>query len=1028
MIFSLVLSAVLAVPSEVSFTWDNGKVQKFPVTAAADKKHGPDAIVRIGAGRVPLAELHVRPEMEPYTDKCGKLTKKGKEIVAGWTNLPPASAHKTVFEVREATNGWTQVWIDGSYVKTLPTPKGATNATDVSVGKAAPFDGKLDFAAAQEDGVVAKCHVNVGKAGLIVDKYTRRTPLDGYPEAIHFRLPAAPYAKATIDFSLQDGTNLVPYLVVRLARYDDRAHGIGCTKIEDAVLDLRGGLPPNVAKTADGYRAEVELPIGRCLDYLTGDFIDLEFLGPTDENLQQTDNSQKPRDDLSSSFVLKGVRLEKMDVRTEVVQFSPGNVFTEDEPVKKTAVRLTALADGAAGTLTIGPQTSDYRFAKAGETMLVEYDFSTRPVGLYDLPIEVKSASGLLLRHPARCCATPAAGRMTDKYAAPYGTWIFNRHGANADPKVVGPLLNKAGIRKASSTHFKREDYEKYDFTWTGNVKVPGPQFFDGETGRFKGDKKIADGEAWFVNRIATLTNQNDWTDHAMVWHESAPSWGATNEAFYAAYINEVGRLMRKHFPDIRLKIGNSSASLGAVEVPLRGGAKADYYDSVGLEIPSQTIMPERFIECGFLGMNLTRRLAKAGAGRDIPLDGSYEFVYRTVRDLGWRGEETMAEWQTRDILISLMNGFRLISPQQLMDCTTAYCNTLWGVNGLCGRTPFYYPKKAYLAYAVITKVMDGVAFVREVPTGSSTVYASEFRRSDGRTVTACWCARGNAELESDLVGEILTMNGCRSRLDDGKLTCGTAPVYVVSEKGATSVRIVARHFPDEERLTAEAVKLPPVSAADVEVRPDPSFATSFKSHCFPVLAPCDCIVRDVDDPQEGKVLELVPAITNENDLVTSYTTLVFKKPPVLKGPASVIGLRVKGDSNWGRIRFTLKDAAGKTVAHKIRGGTGSWGCDVLDWPGNLAVNFDGWGDVCQHTDVNDKGLPISPGRRIVQWGLPSDASIVWPVTVESVTVEINRFKPTLFGFADHQPTLRLGGIWYCETDGTGFGPKGKAL
>ena len=34
-----------------------------------------------------------------------------------------------------------------------------------------------------------------------------------------------------------------------------------------------------------------------------------------------------------------------------------------------------------------------------------------------------------------------------------------------------------------------------------------------------------------------------------------------------------------------------------------------------------------------------------------------------------------------------------------------------------------------------------------------------------------------------------------------------------------------------------------------------------------------------------------------------------------------------------------LVRAAGKSTGR-------DWGCDVFDWPGYLAVSFDGWGDV----------------------------------------------------------------------------------
>ena len=270
------------------------------------------------------------------------------------------------------------------------------------------------------------------------------------------------------------------------------------------------------------------------------------------------------------------------------------------------------------------------------------------------------------------------------------------------------------------------------------------------------------------------------------------------NESAPEGAVNEIGRICHKHFPGIPLQIGNTSASVGAVAVPLRGGAKEEYYDLVGMEIPSQTIVPERLIEVGLLGQNVAKAVGKKMTGRDFRTGGCLEFVYRSDRDLGADGERLMAEWHMRDLVISLMNGYTLASPAELFDCTTGYCNTIWGVVGLVRRVPFAYPKLAYLAYAVLTKALDGVKFVREIPTGSTTVYAAEFLRKDGLYATAFWCARGEADLVCDARGELWTMEGRRSSVggwfSDAKFTCSGAPCYLISKKPCASVTIAGRN------------------------------------------------------------------------------------------------------------------------------------------------------------------------------------------------------------------------------------------
>ena len=145
------------------------------------------------------------------------------------------------------------------------------------------------------------------------------------------------------------------------------------------------------------YRATVDLPIGRCADYVAGDFLDLEFAGPMHDNLQQEDHDKKPRADVSSAFNLFAVRLHRLDDIPEFVQAAPGNVFTHDEKGKKTSVRLTSLGEGTSGTVAWGgpnPGKAAYSIQK-GESKTVDIAFDDdTSAGLYEVPITVTDTKG----------------------------------------------------------------------------------------------------------------------------------------------------------------------------------------------------------------------------------------------------------------------------------------------------------------------------------------------------------------------------------------------------------------------------------------------------------------------------------------------------------------------------------------------------------------------------------------------------------------------------------------------------------
>jgi hypothetical protein len=69
------------------------------------------------------------------------------------------------------------------------------------------------------------------------------------------------------------------------------------------------------------------------------------------------------------------------------------------------------------------------------------------------------------------------------------------------------------------------------------------------------------------------------------------------------------------------------------------------------------------------------------------------------------------------------------------------------------------------------------------------------------------------------------------------------------------------------------------------------------------------------------------------------YTTLVPKKPVVIPGKASHLGLWVNAASDWGRVVYCLRDAKGERWLSI--GPKGSWNNDDMhSWS---SFNFDGW-------------------------------------------------------------------------------------
>ena len=949
-----------------------------------------------------------------------------------------------------------------------PRAKAFADATASSLKAGRQIIGGVPYAVADplDSADIAICHEAQGASGLTGDEYLGRKPADNFPGAVHFRVPAALYHKAHVIFALDPDPAKDVVLTAKIANFYQDS-GVGSNMLADTTIEVENGRIPDSFKQVGTimlkgrklplYSTTIPLNVGKISDAAARKpHLDIDFYGKPFEHHQQWNLSVKPDPYSRSAFNIFAVTLEKMPVLLDFKQASPGNVFTEDEKAV-TTVTLKAVAPAAKGKViwtakgTDGKVqfkgSRDYSLAKTGDTTEFTIDLKA-PVGFYELDVEVTAANDMSILHPARFAILGKNTRITTKQESPYGTWwFFKTHGSPDDYELGGPLLKKAGIRK--STHAPtKEVSEKYDFLCGKTSSTPSIRHFNAETGKFNDveemqpdpadpKKKIKvklTGEEWFVRKMKK-DMKDDWGHYTyvMIWHESAPHCGIPEELLnmplsqksieqkeadkiFVAYLKECRRIIKKHFPTLRLQIGNSSSSTGALVRPVRAGADINWYDSIGIETPSQTIPPERLSEVGLQGMRITQDAAKALGKTDgkLKLDGCWEFVYRSEHTIG---EQKLAEWYMRDTLISLANDFTLIGPGLFFDCTNAYYNGVWGGSGIVQRAPYVYPKRPYVAYAALTKVLDGAKFVRQIPTGSTTVYALEFKIKNGKTVTAFWAARGNVDLavvNPSGKALITELYGTESNADGREITVksGTAATYVTTEKPLESVKITGRSFPEEE---ARAAKGTIAGAFDdvekVTVAPDPDF-TTHHTNFLPILKPAEFTAATVNDPEKGKALALTLTADDKykSKYITEFTTVMLKDPIAIKGEPEAVGLWVKGNSNWGQIRFIIQDAEGEIFKNLSTGKC--WGCDIMDWPGELAVNFDGWSFVSAALVKTNLFTTTSPGPVSDQWvSSGGNKKIDFPVKVLGVTVGVNRQKLDLLDFKASDPTLLIQGV-----------------
>jgi len=896
-----------------------------------------------------------------------------------------------------------------------------------------------------------------GNWALEVDEYLRRSPFDGLLTEVHFTVPVKPYHKAYLLCAVDPAPGKDPVLTMRIAQY--KGAGIGNNRLADTLTIFpRTGqpLPANMKKVGtvklNGtdvplYLVEVRLNLGKIIDLAMGEdskspkYLNIDFFGKPSINMEQLDKTSKPDPDSTSSVQIFGATLISSPVGMLFEQAQPSNVFDNSEKPNTTVVLksfthakgklIWTVFDVNNNKVLSGKRS--FSFAKAGEMEKIKIDLGVKKLGWYKIVFDVKNQNGENLISHTASMALLGKDKRKAGAESPYGTWWFaNSHLSQGDLNFAGPVMMKAGIRQVCWGGKNADELKPWKLT---KIQM-GKQFRKATQRIAKSKDPVAEKAKLYAEvkkKMDAYLKKFPTIREVMVFHESGPGNAIPAEVVgikpvisperkerekaFAKNLNLAGEFFRKYYPNLKIVVGNSSSSASCMAAILRNGGNPDYIDYIGIETPSQVIIPEKFQEWGLQGFRMAIETVKKISGKDIPASGCYEFTYRAERDMG---EQQQAEWYVRDALISLAADFKRIGPGILFDTSNSYYNGLWGGSGLLRRIPYCYPKKSYVAYAVLTSVLDRVKFSRQIATGSATVYALEFNRADGKKVYAFWTARGEAKLKVTFAekanGDIIEMYGVTTKFAKTAidLIASTSSTYILSDTPVNSVTITSRSFPKDMAKAKHAkVAFSLNDAETVEVFDDSSLETDMKGkHSFatPIYKQANIKISTVTDEEKGKCIEVVLDKTKTPDLnkyITEYAYIKLKSPVKIPGNPVAIGVWVKGDSNWGRIMFEIEDAEGE-VWRSIS--TGGWGCDILDWPGNIAVNFDGWNYVALPLRDTELFNDHSPGPVIEQWVSDGsgDKKLTLPLTLKGLIVEMNRKPLELIHFKPVTSKIRI--------------------
>lgn len=886
-----------------------------------------------------------------------------------------------------------------------------------------------------------------GLRALETNENTSRTSLDGMKESLHFSVPQAFYHRAWVLCAVDPDAKKDPVLTTRLTRFGIWGRG---GAMADTTLTLpRGGENPGDGieqvgsvgyTTADQkkinvplYLVRVDLKAGDILDILAdqkdpyapmkiGPYLDFEFLGKCGGLEVQTDRRRKPAPNSTSAVHIFGATLEKTPAELRLKQAQPGNIFHNDETPETTfAIRANTAGryelrweiTSVDGRVLV-KKAKTVELPAVGSEVEVAVPLTMSDAGWYGLSVTLADAGGhALLKHEA-AFALLGKDTRTAGYESPFGTWWFHGvHYTTQDPAVAGPMLFKAGFRRTTMAWTKAGEEQ---FTpWKLSLNQIQWPF------------RLADLKDWPAAEkraelaIGGMLKRFPHCQYIDLFHESYDPRVYPPEIHGEKYVAQdaardeelfelgmkAAKFIRARFPQLKIIAGNSGGSSGMIAVLLRRGFPREHIDYLGNEATGQTFAPEKLLPHTTGGIWLMGETARK-FGYDIPLTACFEFTSRAERDLG---AQRHAEWYARDMLIGLAYRFPTISPAGIEDVGNAYYDHLWGASGLCQRTPLHYPKPAYVALATLTKVLDSVKLVRQMPTGSSSAYALEFERGNER-IYALWTPRGQCEMEfefpTDTAATQVEFYGRPHSLKTNAkrltITAASAVNYIISPIAATSITAGKRAFPNHQPPVGTQVISHMDDLAQWQLVPDEqTIATPLRQTiATPLRRPGKFDIHQVKDTEKGACLEL--ELKREGEVphvVGEYTALRLKQPLPIPGKPHTVGVWVKGDSSWGRIFWEIEDARGERWCS-------SKDLDGGDWGNQATIDFDGWCFVTFPLTRESPVRQIEPGAGIGQWQGNADGVLDYPLKLVGLYVQTHRQSLDLTQMKPVKGNIRL--------------------
>ncbi len=735
---------------------------------------------------------------------------------------------------------------------------------------------------------------------------------------------------------------------------------------------------------------------------------------------------------LPSGVKIKAITLELSPLQMTIHGTEVGNAFVQ--PQKPTFKATLKNISDKQQTFTLSVQGTSLDGQKidaeqrgtveAGKTADATVELSPSKRGYYDLEVELKDGNGRLLISRKSSFALLPPDTRKHRETSPFGTWDFGGgHFTCSDPDVLGPLYVKLGFRYGMF-NFSPEALKKWGIQRGNEFAIHVRKGYTAQKVVDQYEKRIEKSpdtlKSILIFHEDSISGRHE-TRVPDLFHDRPPyKMDKTEEARFKEMwdvATEVVKTLKKRDSSLEFVFGNGP--LTVKEEFYRHHFPAELFHAGGNETgnfgrPPESQPPDTVAYNASLWMD--SQLLKAYGYEDKPVEQCCEIGYPSSNP-GNLSETTQADYFIRMALHSLGWNIPRIRLGGISDAGNSYSYSNWGMVGFCHAWPALNVKPAFVSMATLTLVLDGAKFEKMVPLGSPSLYAMQFKRPDGKFVTAFWTIRGQRPVTLKF-GQPTAATWMDDQANETNLeakteqtvTLSASPCYLISGSPVQAASAgQPRYTAKPEGKATVLAKLDNLSDWTVQTGHDSeleyyNFMTPRRKGDFQFKPVADFEGRKA-------VLQVTPQpIKQGKATMPMYAVLKHNSGIAIPGHPTDIGLWVNGNSSWGRIIFEFKDASGQrwiSIGAQQSGQPSPWLEDWMpkdmisavqtmgtnDWNTNdifglSRINFDGWRYLSFPLPGQYAGEGFSwPANS--QWKWDKDGIVHYPLTFTRLVVEL---------------------------------------